>query len=521
MPSFPHALTLSSALAGAVTHSLVHRRPDSSWCGTPDPRVLDTAVTAIALAACADEAGRAAVARARSWLRHADPQTHHPLAYELEAALRALALGQEVRHTAASTDIVLSGRTRLLTVLAGHSLPGAGCPRTALRAELDRGLRERLKPWTVVELLAGIAILAMRAGDLGEARAAVARLRPHQWPDGSFYGNPVCTALALLALALTGSEPDLLDRTRRRVLRTQQEDGTWRFCASEVWDTALMVRAGQGLPRFDRHALPGALAFLAAAQNPDGGWSYTRGLESDNDTTGAVLLALGGRSLPGRGLPRALAYLAGQQTADGLWRTWQYRQDPPAQDVVAHVLGGLHQYRGQHHIPLAPATRWLGECWQREGRWSSSWYRGLPYATAEVGAALAGQEVLDHAVKALLANQNGDGGWGAEAGLASSAAATGLALLALSRSRVLDPDSREAAVTWLLRTRPADGTWAGEPDMYGPRPMLVHYPTQTHAFVLLGLRAALVHRTSDVWCSDYRNGPAAGVPGSLLSRFST
>ncbi|MBP2478539.1 squalene-hopene/tetraprenyl-beta-curcumene cyclase [Crossiella equi] len=481
---------LTPVLDSAVAHALAQQRADGSWCGLPAPRVLDTAVTALALAADPDDGGSVrALAAARAWLARARPQTHHPVAQALETTVRAFALGTAapvVVDIGDSTDTALAGRIRLLAVLARYvsRLPAHGL-RRSVRAELDR--REQ-SPWTVVELLASLVVLGVRAGERTDAADWAARLRGHQWPDGSFHGNPVSTALAFLALCLTGTEPALLASTRAYLLSTQQPDGTWRYRRGEVWDTALLVRAGRGLPAFDRQALPRALDFLAGAQNPDGGWALTRGLPSDNRTTASVLLALAGYDRPGQA--RALAHLADQRTEDGLWRTWQDRRDPPVPDVVAEVVTALDRHRDRHEVPLGPARAWLAASWRESPGWENTWRRNAPLAVAALGAAVPGTPAAEEAVRWLLAAQAPDGGWGPAPGTEGSPAATAAALLALASAPPAIGPAREAAVRWLLERRHDNGTWPGEPDTAGPRPVLVHHPLHTHALVLAGLRAA-------------------------------
>ncbi len=46
------------------------------------------------------------------------------------------------------------------------------------------------------------------------------------------------------------------------------------------------------------------------------------------------------------------------------------------------------------------------------------------------------------------------------------------------------------ALSYLLNAQEADGSWSGKPEMYGPRPLLTHFRSTTHAFVGFGLMAA-------------------------------
>lgn len=133
--------------------------------------------------------------------------------------------------------------------------------------------------------------------------------------------------------------------------------------------------------------------------------------------------------------------------------------------------------------------RWLADRWHVAGRWSASWYRGLPYATAEAAHAVAPHPVVREAVRGLAVTQNPDGGWPPEPGEESLPSSTGLALAALSLTGELPDARRWRGLNYLLRTQRPDGTWPGRPEVCGPRPLVTHFPTHTQAFVVMGLCA--------------------------------
>jgi squalene-hopene/tetraprenyl-beta-curcumene cyclase len=497
----PHAAA-DGALARAVDHCLQLQRGDGSWEVEPDPRIFETALAAYALSHTRGDLDRLAVARARAWVAGAAPQDHHPVARAIEEALRHLVLGTRGVVDLCAPDLaapVLASRATLLHTLALHGGLEVRAPygEAELRARVAREYEEcsqaKLKQWSKVELIAQHILLQARAGRVAAVEAAGFDLVHVQAPRAGFFFNPVSTALAYLALcvAAPGSNPWFV--LRARLLDGQRADGTWRFCTSDVWDTSLIVRAFAGDPRFADAALQPALDFLQATQNPDGGWPFRSGVESDNDTTGAVLLALRGTLQGERTVDRALAYLARVQMPGGLWRTWQFRDDPPVEDVIAHVLSALDAYAGRHEIATDPARTWLAAEVERRGVWSASWYRGTPYAVAEIARALGPRHPLARAgVDALAAAQQADGGWAPEPGAASTPAATGLALTAVAARH---PARRAAALRYLVAAQRPDGSWPGTPDMFGPRPLLSHFVTHTQAFVVGGLLAAQEDRT--------------------------
>ncbi|MFH8407011.1 prenyltransferase/squalene oxidase repeat-containing protein [Streptomyces sp. NPDC018019] len=491
---------MDRALALATRHVLATQRDDGSWLAAPAPRITETALCTVALARSPHAGAGRAAERGRAWLAGgATPQDHHPVAHAVEAALLSLALDTgepiDVRHPS-FTDRALSARSRLLQAIAlhtGRAVRGGDGP-AALRTLLATAVAGRapLKRWSRVELWSLHALVESYYGNRTAAQDAARVIAAEQAPAGDFFANPVTTALAALALQAAAPGTGATRRCVAYLLDSQLPDGTWRFATSDVWDTTLTVRTFHGTAAFDRHGLPAAVAFLVGAQNPDGGWPYRSGVESDNDTTSAALIALNGvGDLPGATVRAGLRHLARQQRADGLWRTWQSAGDPPVDDVVAHVVTALDQYSGRHQVPLAAARDWLTGRLDAQGRWHAGWYEGLPYATAEVLPALGapGHAGADGhpAARALAGTRNPDGGWPVEAGSPSTPAATGLALAALERGGLLDEACWGPGLAYLVETQREDGTWPDVPLMHGPRPLLTHFPTQTHAFAAHGL----------------------------------
>ncbi|MFC9739905.1 prenyltransferase/squalene oxidase repeat-containing protein [Streptomyces noursei] len=490
------------ALALATRHALATQRDDGSWRAVPDPRITETALCTLALARSPYPGADRAAERGRAWLvAGATPQRHHPVAHAVETALRSLALDTgepvDVSHPA-FTDRALSARARLLASVALHTArpTRGGAEPAALRARLAAAVAapERLKRWTQVELWSAHALVELHFGDRAAALRATRLIADQQSPAGDFFANPVSTALAALALQAAAPGTATTRRCTEYLLASQLADGTWRFVSSDVWDTALTLRVFRGAADFDDRGAGRAVAFLVAAQNPDGGWPYRSGVESDNDTTAAALIALAGaRGAPASTLRAGLRHLADQQTPDGLWRTWQSAGDPPVDDVIAHVVTALDRHVDRHRVPVAAARDWLAGRFAQQGRWHAGWYRGLPYATAEVLPAFdAAAHAGGHpAARALAATRNADGGWPVEPGDPSAPVATGLALAALERGGVHDATYGAQGLRYLLRTQRDDGTWPGVPLMYGPRPLLTHFPTQNHALTVDGLFAVV------------------------------
>jgi squalene-hopene/tetraprenyl-beta-curcumene cyclase len=398
---------LDGLTARAVKHCMETQKTDGSWVTDPDPRITETALGCLALVRSHRSGAMRSVERARRWLASEEPQSHDPVATALEKALKAMALQQPL--PALDVRSPHPSRARLMHALAAAEVDGSSRDAGQLDewcAEVEQAWEEmhrtNLKRWTQVEILAPRAILNHRRGDGARAADSIAELIPHQDAAGSFQQNPISTALAFIALEAASPGSPARTSTERHLIDTQKPDGTWRFCSSDVWDTTLMVRSASGLDGFDTRSLPKALGFLVSTQNADGGWGFRSGAESDNDTTSSALLALARGVAPKECIASALAYLSRMQTQEGLWRTWQYHRYPPVDDVVAHVVSALKKFSGMHRISLDAATRWLVERGRKETQWAADWYYGMPYAVAEVAAAVDDTNALARAGRNVI-----------------------------------------------------------------------------------------------------------------------
>lgn len=492
----PHDLATRArrGLDAATRFTLSTQRADGSWVGTADPRIFDTAVVTYAIdhTATGSAGGSREVRAAKAWLSDAAAQQHHPLVEAIELWLRRLAL-----DPGAAGGVPLSldgrhvGRAILLHALAVH----AGEPTAdaaALMATIDRVWRTTedgtLRQWLRVALIAAEVLAAAALGTPVTADS-VAALTAEQSSDGSFCLMPAVTALAHLALDTAAGGTPAAIRCADWLLREQQADGTWRFAHNDIWITALTVRSLRGTADFDRLALPAAADYLRRTQSEDGGWAFKHGLESDCDTTGMALRALAGTPQGTRVWPSAREFARRSQLPDGRWRTWQSSDDHPAPDVTAHMVAGLHAYPG-NDVDTARAIQWLAGLRDGEGGWTAEWYSPPAYGVTEFSAAVGWQDrASEDAVADLARQQNADGGWSAHPGGASCAAATGLALTALVTTKVrTSPDVVRRAVEFVVDRQRPDGSWPGVPFMSGPRPLLVHFPPDTHAFTTAGLR---------------------------------
>jgi len=487
------------ALARAAEFAVTTQAADGGWHVPAEPRILETAVVACSLAGL--PGAKEAHARAAEWLGRAEPQQHDAFVTAADRWLVTVTTGgpAELAHPPTPQGPHARRAMYLHAVACAVQAPGAD-PRRLLedaRRALAAGAAARVKPWQRAMLLAFEAIARHTLGQPADP-ATVEEYGRTQSADGTFYAMPFVTGVIHLALNLTAPCHPVTRRCLHGLLGSQQTDGTWRFLVADIWDTGLMVRALRGQPHFDRAALPGALAYLHAAQNEDGGWACNAAMESDNDTTGNTLLALADSPWTTRGRSAAAGYACRLQTPQGLWTTWHSSDDTPAPDVTAHMAAGTAA-TALPGVDLAPARRWL-TAHAKDGHWPSDWYLPPAYGAAEIAVPFATPAQQHQTVRALLHAQRADGGWPRFAGEAySSPTATGLALTALTAftdgSPNATPAAVEQAVRFLTTTQTSKGTWHDRPIMTGPRPFLSVTPAQVHALAARGLRDALTRRT--------------------------
>lgn len=492
---------LEETLSQALRHCSNTQDARGAWQVEPDARLFDTGLVAFVLSKIDDPRAQAAVRRARAWLEPLSPQNHDFHARLLDETPRQLLLGGTPVVDLRTPTLYSSVYRRkalllyVLGVLSGAKVLSPYKPshiKEQVRQFYVRSGSIRMKQWSKVDLISIYALFEAMDGNITMAGEVCARLVEWQAEDGSFCHNPVSTAVGLLALTMGAPGSPAWHRCLEQLLGAQRKEGTWRFCTSDNWDTSLTLRAFGDHPDFAEMS-PRAIQFLLGTQNPDGGWGFRHGVESDNDTSSCVLLAF--RTHEGEEVAQAVekgvAYLLSKQKKDGLWDTWQSSDDHPVEDCVAHITAALAAFRGSYTPSIRAAQRWLEQQYELHGRWTAGWYRNLPYSTLEVSKGLrTGNPVGYSAVRSLRALQNGDGGFPPEPGEDSAPSATGLAIAALAEQYDVNESFLRKALEYIIATQRLNGTWGGLPELFGPRPLMYHLPTNTHAFVGYGLMAA-------------------------------
>lgn len=296
--------------------------------------------------------------------------------------------------------------------------------------------------------------------------------------DGSWFCVTFITALAAMALQVAREAVPSertegpLDRATRWLAGTRNDDGGHREAVSlNVWDTALgllaLLRLGE---RATSPAVRDAAAWLARAQNSDGGWAFHAlngpGLLSDADDTALAALALRRAGGHAESAKRGADWLRAKQGRDGSWSTYVPEAgDVGCVSVTAHALETMLDIGDEDSA--SRAARWLERAQAPDGSWDDLWLAKRTYGTASALLALArvgrgdGQPA-NRGLAWLMAARNSDGGWGETqlgAAAPSTAEQTAFALQAL---RAYGPDD-ERAVGWLCDAQRNDGSWTGAP----------------------------------------------------------
>ena len=225
-----------------------------------------------------------------------------------------------------------------------------------------------------------------------------------------------------------------------------------------------------GTAQAQTEAIPGAVAYLQANQQDDGGITGFSGT-SDADTTARAVLGLTASGQPLTSLVSStglslLNYLESQAvtyTHDENGLLYPGRAGLLLAAVA--VAGGTpQQFGGMNLLNELEATfHWnTGEySTAASGGYSSGAASDLSQAWAVLGLSLAGQPVPAPAISYLLGTQAPDGSWGA-----MDPDTTALAVIALLSSRQVQPS--DPAVTNALivfhRTQQANGGWRPEWD---------------------------------------------------------
>lgn len=354
--------------------------------------------------------------------------------------------------------------------------------------------------------LTGCAMKILAARSLGQEPAPQdRRLLTHRLKASRrevWEGNVGAHTLALLALHATDPDDPLLTDGTDALLKVRNPDGGLPFIpdhADFLSAVAALALARSALP--SHHQLLLRIGdFLAAHQNPDGGWAFTdRVTQGDTESTGAVLEALHAidPTRYARALNRGRAHLATLAGGDGGFPT--YLPGQPSEAVMtANAICALAPDPARYTPLLRRATLHLLEAQQPDGTFERSWSLAQAHALRRATAALTClpppitaalteriQQALHRADTYLSSAQNPDGGFGHQAGDASDVSSTAHALSAgTSLNR---PAWSSRALAYLLAHQQADGGFTSRPEQVAPRPIPYAHPSHASVFALTAL----------------------------------
>jgi squalene-hopene/tetraprenyl-beta-curcumene cyclase len=314
-------------------------------------------------------------------------------------------------------------------------------------------------------------------------------LRQAQGPNGSFEESAFLSSVIIACLTAAGEgQMPWLRPALEFVLGSQRDDGGWPIDRDlETFDTDMavtaFVEAGRPVPGADdierwlRVRQFQEVCFPTGATPGGWAWAMPAGWPECDDTSYTVLalLQLGVKALD-PAIQAGLRWLEGMQNSDGSWSTFVRNSRMPFDHdcpyITGHVLSALGRSGRikENPRPLERALTYLRRVQRPDGSFASIWFRERTAGAASVIEGLCdggyqGSELVAGARRALLANQNGDGGWGGVRGAdASTAEETAWAVLALLR--VGSPELTHAisrGVDWLVEHQRSDGTWSEWP----------------------------------------------------------
>ncbi|WP_217211780.1 prenyltransferase/squalene oxidase repeat-containing protein [Streptomyces sp. AC550_RSS872] len=282
----------------------------------------------------------------------------------------------------------ISGQEIFVTALAGKALAAARAPRSLLIQMADRisGLQQRDGGWGYTETTAqtdvddtAVCVEFLRIADTARYRQVVARAEQYLGgmadPRGGFstyvrgHQREVdMTAGAVMALSASWQDhAPLVDKCVDFLLCAQRDDGTFENSWTRSRSSAIhrVLDALRHIPPAlaDRsariaHATSASTGYLARTQNPDGGWGYHPGKDSDVVSTAHALPVIahtGHRHT----LRRGLHYLLTHQNADGGYTSVPDQVGPRPLPFDYPVLADVHvlnAFTQLHHAPPTATT---------------------------------------------------------------------------------------------------------------------------------------------------------------------
>jgi squalene-hopene/tetraprenyl-beta-curcumene cyclase len=342
-----------------------------------------------------------------------------------------------------------------------------------------------------------IFVRALRKIALKKALKLLIQVQPD---TGGYLEAAPLTAFVIHSLALSGFKDSVIVKKGLHfILKGQRSDGSWPVDSNlSVWVTCLAVQALLHTSLYNKKRFEKTARWLMNQQikvytpytsAEAGGWSWTHlhGGVPDGDDTANALLTLKSLGIKNSEdtIKNGVNWLIKLQNRDGGWPTFckgfgKLLFDRSCADVTAHAILALRKCNiSMNHPCIEKGIKWLIANQQSDGSWEPLWFgnqysrskKNFTYATFKALKALVmcgkkNSEATKKGVEWLVANQNSDGGWGSEKGVASSAEETAFALIALMAfddkySSV--HSSVQKGIKWLVEHQRFDGSWNAAP----------------------------------------------------------
>lgn len=293
-----------------------------------------------------------------------------------------------------------------------------------------------------------------------------------------------------------------IDRALGFIISMQDSDGLWRDFdtlagSSSDWVSGFVLMALSISP------CPGevsarAISSLISRQRQNGGWSYSRVVPTDCDSTSWVLLAISPSLHRGASpIQKGMRYLWKHQNGiSGGFATY-CPWDRVHEFIGVTSLDAMGGWFSPHicvtgiaiqsllamSIPasnegIQKALTYIEAGRNAKGLWDSYWWKGYAYGTYQALRTLSickamTAEIAKQAADSLLSDQKDDGGWNDWSGIESEVFGTAFvlsSLLQLQNARALP--SIERGVRWLVGRQKDDGSFPAAPMLKIPPPMV-------------------------------------------------
>jgi len=382
----------------------------------------------------------------------------------------------------------------------------------------------------------------VRNRSIGRSLRVLENIQPS---SGGFLEAIPLTSFVTLSLASIGlSDHAVARRAVDFIVRSVKPDGSWAIDSNlAVWVTTQSVNALAAAGALDKLDLLSNLeSWLTQNQfkvhHPytgaaPGGWGWTDlpGSVPDVDDTAGAMLALAHLPegpLTGRAVGAGLTWLLSLQNRDGGWPTfckgWGHLPfDRSGPDLTAHAVRAIvvwferwvgrmdrltRRWIEQRCLPRALV--YLERSQRSDGAWVPLWFgnqhdpreENPTYGTGRVLAAYRDLDMMNatpakKGIGWLIANQNGEGGWGAGPETPSSIEETAVATEVLLDAGPEAETAVNKGLEWLVQSVISGGLEASTPIGFYFAKLWYHERLYPIVFCVAALGRAMSQRTRE------------------------